>query len=70
MYRTVRAIIDERREVHVAEDVVLPASRRALLVILDEGDEAGPGEAALLSESSLAADWNRVEEDRAWQSLQ
>ncbi len=28
------------------------------------------GDCALLSEKSLAEDWNKVEEDQAWQNLQ
>ena len=37
-----------------------------------KGEEAASnaGECAYLSENSLAADWNRSEEDRAWQNFQ
>lgn len=31
---------------------------------------ADPNELALLSETALAEDWNRPEEDEAWQHLQ
>ena len=37
-------------------------------VIHDEPAEV-PGEAALLAEEALAADWNRPEEDAAWAHL-
>ena len=37
------------------------------MTILDEDLEL---EAAFLSEASLAADWNRPEEDEAWSHLQ
>ena len=43
--------------------------RRALVTILDE-PAIVPGEAALLAEPALAADWSRVEEDEAWSYLQ
>ncbi len=38
-------------------------------MVLDEAVET-PGEAALLAEAALAADWNRPEEDAAWSYLQ
>ncbi len=40
----------------------------AILTILDESAPAD--ETALLSEQSLAEDWNRPEEDAAWSYLQ
>jgi len=40
----------------------------ALVMILDESD-AQVAETALLSERSLAEDWNRPEEDNAWSYL-
>ncbi len=48
----------------------LSSERRALVTILE--DEAGenPHECYLLSEESLAKDWNRPEEDKAWASFQ
>ena len=39
------------------------------MTVLDEPAEV-PGEAALLAEAALAADWNRPEEDAAWAHLQ
>jgi hypothetical protein len=41
-------------------------ARRALVTVVDESAEV----TALLSEPALAADWNRPEEDAAWQHLQ
>lgn len=32
--------------------------------------QSNAGECALLSEDSLAEDWNRSEEDEAWQNFQ
>ena len=69
MIRTVEAVIDEQGNVRLLEPVPLAGARRALVMILEE-----PGtpvtETALLSERSLAEDWNRPEEDSAWLHLQ
>jgi hypothetical protein len=49
--------------------VELSGARRALVIVLDEpADEANA--TALLSEAALATDWDREEEDVAWQHLQ
>ncbi|OFW34362.1 MAG: hypothetical protein A3J28_14205 [Acidobacteria bacterium RIFCSPLOWO2_12_FULL_60_22] len=69
MIRTVEAVIDEQGNVRLLEPVPVHGARRALVMIWDE-----PGtpvaETALLSERSLAEDWNRPEEDAAWSHLQ
>jgi len=52
------------------EPVRLGGARRALLTILEDGDEDAPSSGALLSEAALAADWSRPEEDAAWAFLQ
>jgi hypothetical protein len=70
MIRTVEAVIDEEGNVHLLEDVRLPAARRALVTILEERPPAGVPEGALLSEAALAEDWTRPEEDEAWSHLQ
>lgn len=62
MVKTVEAIIDERGQVSLLEPVRLPAVRRALVTILEEEPLLGVAETALLSEASLAGDWNRPEE--------
>ena len=46
------------------------AVSRALVTILDEEPAGSVSETALLSEASLAEDWNRPEEDEAWSYLQ
>lgn len=69
MIRTVEAVIDEKGNVRLLEPVQVPATRRALVMILDEpGTDVA--ETALLSERALAEDWNRPEEDAAWSHLQ
>jgi len=68
MIKTVEAVIDDQGNIRLLEPVKLGASRRALVVILDELD-ASAHETALLSEGALK-DWNRPEEDAAWSHLQ
>ncbi len=70
MIRTIEAVIDENGNVHLLESVKLPASRRALVTILEEEPATSTSETALLSEQSLAEDWLRPEEDEAWSHLQ
>lgn len=70
MYRTVKAIIDEKGKVRLLEPIRLPGARRALVVIF-EAEEAMPiADTARLSEVALAEDWSRPEEDAAWSHLQ
>ncbi len=64
--KTLEATIDPEGQVHLLEPVKLGRSAKALVTILpDDADET-----ALLSEASLAEDWNRLEEDAAWSHLQ
>ena len=65
MLRTVEAVIDEHGNIHLREPIHLATARQALVTILE--DE--PAETALLSEPSLAEDWDRPEEDVAWSHL-
>ncbi|MCI0631722.1 MAG: hypothetical protein L0Y44_13815 [Phycisphaerales bacterium] len=64
-----RAIIDKDGVVRLLETVRLAQSQPALVTILENG-ESTLNETALLSERSLAKDWNRPEEDAAWAHLQ
>ena len=68
--RTVEAVIDKQGAVHLLEAVRLPSARKALVTILEEEPATQICEPALLSESALATDWNRPEEDAAWSHLQ
>ncbi len=70
MIQTVEAIIDRDGNVHLLESVKLPASRRAIVSILEEDPITSVSETALLSEPALAEDWLRPEEDEAWSHLQ
>jgi hypothetical protein len=66
--KTVEAIIEPGGGVRLVEPVQVQSPRRALVTILDE--EPILHETALLSETALAEDWNRPEEDAAWSHLQ
>ena len=71
MAQTVEAVIDEHGNVRLLEPVRLSAPQRALVTVLAEPPAAEVRhETALLSERALAEDWNRPEEDAAWQHLQ
>lgn len=69
MIQTVEAVVDADGHVRLLGAVTVPGPRRALVTVLDE-EAATPGEAALLAEAALAADWSRPEEDAAWSHLQ
>jgi len=68
MYQAFEATIDANGKVHLSEAIQLPGERRALVIVLD--DRPIENEAYLLSEASLAVDWDRPEEDAAWAHLQ
>jgi hypothetical protein len=51
------------------ENIHLPAAPRALVTILEEEPATRNHETALLSEATLAADWDRTKEDEAWSHL-
>jgi hypothetical protein len=70
MIQTVEAIIEPDGKVQLLESVQLKEPRRALVTILEDEPAAKVSETALLSEQSLAEDWNRPEEDEAWSHLQ
>jgi hypothetical protein len=70
MYQAFEATIDAAGNVQLKEHVQFPATRRALVLVLDEAAAPVFNETALLSEAALAVDWNRPEEDAAWAYLQ
>jgi hypothetical protein len=69
MSQTLEATIDTKGRVTLHEDIELAKKRRALVTILDEDPKVEISETALLSEGALAEDWNKPEEDEAWQHL-
>ena len=66
--KTVEAVIEPNGEVHLVEPIRVQSPRLALVTILEEAPIVH--DAALLSETALAEDWNRAEEDAAWAHLQ
>jgi hypothetical protein len=69
MIQTVEAVVDDQGNVELLEPVQVTGRTRALVTILDEPVGVA-GEPALLSETALSTDWNRLEEDEAWAHLQ
>ena len=69
MIQTLEAIVDERGSVRLLDPLRLERRHRALVTILADVP-VNPHETALLSEKTLAVDWNRIEEDAAWAHLQ
>jgi len=69
MIQTVEAVVDPDGRVQLLGELHITGPRRALVTVLEE-PAAVPGEAALLAEAALAADWMRPEEDAAWSHLQ
>ena len=69
MPTTFEATIDERGNVLLEAPIHLTRARRALVIVLEEEPVFQIPETALLSETALAEDWNRPEEDDAWLHL-
>lgn len=69
MIQTVEAVVDADGQVRLLGAIRVEGPRRALVTVLEE-PAVVPGEAALLAEAALAADWSRPEEDAAWSHLQ
>lgn len=70
MPTTIEATIDRQGNVRLLTPIRFPTARRAFVVILEEEPLDTIPETALLSELSLATDWNRPEEEDAWSHLQ
>ena len=68
MLTTVEAVLQADGALRFLEPVHLSGTQRVLVTFTQPVDEALSG--AALSESSLAADWLRDEEDAAWAHLQ
>jgi len=73
MVRNIEAIVEKNGSVRLLEKIELPVAQKAIVTILDQGAVNAyrlKNETAFISEPSLAADWNRPEEDEAWLHLQ
>ncbi|HEY2945387.1 MAG TPA: antitoxin family protein [Vicinamibacteria bacterium] len=66
MKPTIEAEVDENGNIRPKEPVSLPPGSQLLITVLGNRTAV----TALLSEPSLAADWNRPEEDAAWAGLE
>ena len=69
MLQTVEAEIDEHGKIRLLEPLTVTHPSRVSVTILPSHPKE-ENETALLSEASLAVDWNRKEEDEAWAHLQ
>lgn len=66
MLQTLEVEIDEQGQIHpVGETMKLPPGPALLTLLVPAGNEA-----AILSETALAEDWLKPEEDEAWAYLQ
>ena len=71
MLKTLKAVLEKNGHLRFQEKIDLEREKRVLVTFLDEEVEPeAMNDAALLSESALAQDWSRPEEDAAWQHLQ
>lgn len=66
MIKAIEATIEKNGQIHLLEDVHLNRACRAIVTIISEPEIP---ETALLSEQSLARDWERPQEDEAWSHL-
>jgi hypothetical protein len=64
--KPIEAEVDDKGQIHMKEPIALPPGARVLITIVPDST---PSETALLSESSLATEWDRPEEDAAWADL-
>jgi len=67
MLQALEATIEASGEIHLIEPIHLAHSCRAIVTILEKPEIPGT---ALLSQQSLAHDWESPEEDAAWSHLQ
>ena len=73
MIKTYQALINNQGNVQLLEKIILEETKRAIVIVFDDKYEESLYEKSLpyvLSESSLAKDWNRAEENEAWAYLQ
>ena len=68
MFQAIEAEIDIHGNVKLLEKLILKNTKKALVIVLEDAENKY--ETALLSESVLAKDWNRPEEDEAWAHFQ
>ena len=69
MLQAIEGMTDQDGKLKILGNINLPKSRRVIITILNEEPTDEMVNLALLSESALARDWNRPEEDEAWSHL-
>lgn len=70
MMKTLEAVVESGGQIRLLENASLPPGRKVLVTVLSEEPVRTATDTALLSEAALAEDWDREEEDVAWQHLQ
>ncbi|WOG26351.1 hypothetical protein [Endozoicomonas sp. 8E] len=70
MFQTYKATVDSKGNLKLPDNLVLPSGSNVLITILEESPGQRVNDEVLLSEPSLAADWNKPDEDEAWECLQ
>lgn len=69
MLQSIEGMTDREGKLKILGNIDLPKSRRVIITILDEEPSNEAFNLALLSETALARDWERPEEDAAWSHL-
>ncbi len=72
MFHTYQAIINQQGLVHLLQPLILEEPKQAILIVFDKDSEdffIEESDSYIFSESSLKKDWNRPEEDEAWDYL-
>mgnify|MGYP000217451818 FL=1 len=67
MLKTVKAKIEKDGNIYLLEPINVGHACDAIVTVMEEPEIP---ETALLSEDTLAQDWERPEEDEAWSHLQ
>ena len=70
MLQTYKVTVDHKGDLKLPKNLVLPSGSQVLVTILDESAPDSINDEGLLSEKALAEDWDKPEEDEAWESLQ
>ncbi len=69
MLQSIEGMTDQNGKLKIPGNINLPKSRRVIITILEEEPSDEAFNLALLSESALAKEWERPEEDKAWPHL-
>ena len=70
MLHTIPAVLMEDGTIRLLEEIKISKQVNALVTILDDSYDVEGHFTSLLSQKSLAQDWDKPEEDEAWKHLQ